>query len=158
MRNFVTIIIMIALLLTACTARAAQPAPPEIHYGEDMCAGCGMIINDARFASAYAVEQEPGRFASFVFDDIGDMLAHMQKDQSRKAVNWWVHDYTSEEWIDARTAFFVMSDQIKTPMNHGIAAFATESAAARFAAGIGAKTINWDDLRSKKTAFTGQQN
>jgi copper chaperone NosL len=146
MRTLLIFGVMLALVLTACTAVASQPVAPEIHYGEDMCSDCGMIINEPRFASAYAVEQEPGRFESFIFDDIGDMLAHMQKNPALKAVDWWVHDFTSEEWIDARTAFYVVSDQIKTPMNHGIAAFATESDAGKFAAGIDAKVVNWDNL------------
>jgi len=147
MRHLLTISILLVLSLTACTARASQPTPPEIHYGEDICTECGMIISEPRFAGSYAIEQEPGRFESFIFDDIGDMLAHMHKNQTLKAVGWWVHDYTSEEWIDANSALYVMSDQIKTPMNHGIAAFSSESAATTFAAGIGAKVFNWDELR-----------
>ena len=154
MRTILALTILLVLSLSACTARASQPTPPEIHYGEDMCSDCGMIINDPRFASSYAVEQEPGRFESFIFDDIGDMLAHMHKNQTLKAVDWWVHDFTSEEWIDAKSAFFVMSDQIKTPMNHGIAAFSGESAANKLAGDVGAKVLTWDDLRIENALAT----
>ena len=59
MRNILTITILLVLFLAACTARASQPTPPKIHYGEDICTDCGMIISEPRFASAYAVEQEP---------------------------------------------------------------------------------------------------
>ncbi len=42
-----------------CCVPAGTPEPrPEIHYGEDMCSDCGMIINDPRFAASYAAEQE----------------------------------------------------------------------------------------------------
>lgn len=149
MRNGITLILMLALLLTACTAQPSEPVPPKIHYGEDICSDCGMIINEPRFAGAYAVEQEPGRFESFVFDDIGDLLLHMYKNKTLKGVDWWVHDYHSEEWIDAPTAFYVLSNQIKTPMGYGIAAFAEESAAKEFAAGVDGKLLSWDDLRNR---------
>ena len=75
------------------------------------------------------------------------MLAHMHKNQTLKAVNWWVHDYDSEEWIDATTAYYVFSDQIKTPMNHGIAAFENEADATQLAATLSVAALNWDKLR-----------
>ena len=39
---------LILVLLAACSAVTAKPAPPEIHYGEDMCSECGMIINEPK--------------------------------------------------------------------------------------------------------------
>lgn len=52
------------------------------------------------------------------------------------SVGVWVHDYNSEEWIDAEAAFFVESNAIKSPMGHGLAAFADKSAAEQFAAEV----------------------
>ena len=147
MKRVFGLLLFIALISVACTGQPATPEAPEIHYGEDVCSDCGMIINEVRFASAYAVEKEPGRYESYIFDDIGDMLAHMQKNQTLKAVEWWVHDYDTEEWIAATTALYVVSDQIKTPMNHGIAAFEKQADADAFAAQYGVGTLDWDKLR-----------
>ena len=147
MRRLLTLLLGISLMLTACSMQQGAPEPPKIHYGEDVCSDCGMIISDARFASAYAVETEPGRYESFIFDDIGDMLAHLQKNQTLKSVGWWVHDYNTEAWIDAASAFYVVSDQIRSPMNHGVAAFATEAAADTLAAQFDVKALDWDKLR-----------
>lgn len=138
---------MLALVLAGCASTPATPAPPKIHYGEDICTECGMIINDPRFACAYAHETGEGRYENFIFDDVGDMLHHMQENLTLKAVGWWVHDYGSEEWIDATTAYYVVSDQIKSPMNHGIAAFAAERDAATLATDLGAAVLDWDKLR-----------
>ena len=140
-------LLAIVLLFAACTARAAAPAAPTIHYGEDMCSDCGMIINDARFAAAYAAQQGEGSYQTYIFDDIGDMLHHMQQNLTLTGAGWWVHDYNSEEWIDATTAFYVVGDQIKTPMNHGITAFAEEEAANSFAAEMQATVLDWDKVR-----------
>lgn len=147
MKRIVALLLGVMLVLVACGANQGTPEPPKIHYGEDVCSDCGMIINDARFAGAYAIEKEPGRFESYIFDDVGDMLAHMQKNQTLKAVEWWVHDFNSEEWIAAKTASYVVSDQIKSPMNHGIAAFAKQADAEAFAAQYGVKPLDWDKLR-----------
>lgn len=135
------------LWVAACAPAASKPQPPQIHFGEDMCADCGMIINDARFAAAYTVDQGSGRYQSLIFDDIGDMLHHMQQNAGLQGVNWWVHDYDSQEWIDATSAWFVHSDQVKSPMNHGLAAFATQAAAEKLAAGTSGQVLDWSTLR-----------
>jgi copper chaperone NosL len=136
-----------ALLFTACTAVTAAPTAPEIHYGEDMCSDCGMIINDPRFAASYAAQEGKGAYQTYIFDDIGDMLHHIQENLTLVGVGWWVHDYNSEEWIDATTAFFVVSEGVKSPMNHGLAAFSTEAAAEALAAELGGQVYDWDKVR-----------
>ncbi len=60
------------------------------------------------------------------------MLNHMQQNLTLTGVGWWVHDYQSEEWIDATTAWYVVGEQIKSPMNHGMAAFGTQDAPRRW--------------------------
>lgn len=141
-------LLVVLLVLAGCTARSAAPAAPTIHYGEDMCSDCGMIINDPRFAAAYAAQQGAGAYQTFIFDDIGDMIHHMQQNPTLTGAGWWVHDYDSEEWIDAAGAFYVVSDQIKTPMNHGIAAFGSEDAAKGLAAGVEGQVLAWDKVRA----------
>jgi copper chaperone NosL len=115
-----------------------------------------MIINDPRFAASYAAEQEEGVYQTFIFDDIGDMLHHMQANLTLTGAGWWVHDYASEEWIDATTAWFVVSEQIKTPMNHGTAAFSTQAAAEALAAEVGGQVLDWDKVRIEH-AMAGHQ-
>jgi copper chaperone NosL len=142
-----SLFVALALLLAACSSQPVQPMAPEIHYGEDMCSDCGMIINEPRFAASYAAEQGEGAYETFIFDDIGDMLHHMQQNLTLLGVGWWVHDYESEEWIDATTAYYVVSEQIKSPMHHGMAAFATQGAADKFASDLDGQVFDWDKVR-----------
>jgi copper chaperone NosL len=116
------------LLLVGCQQTIDLEAPPEILYGQDVCDECNMIINDPRFAAAYVTADGEVRR----FDDIGGMLSHDQK-VGEAAVVYWVHDFSTEAWLDAREAYFVLDNQeLITPMGWGIAAFSSESAAADY--------------------------
>lgn len=140
------LLLLSVLILSACARGATAATPPEIRYGEDTCTECNMIISDPRFAAGYAYEITPGRFESLAFDDIGDLLAHLAKHGERKIVAWYVHDYATEEWLDATTAYYVLSDQIHTPMNHGIAAHATRAAAEALAQSKAGAVLDWNGL------------
>ncbi|OUC08222.1 hypothetical protein RY27_10265, partial [Litorilinea aerophila] len=78
-------------ILSGCARVSAEPAPPEIRYGEDICQECKMIISDPRFAAGYAYEPVPGRYQSLSFDDIGDMLAYAARHPAHVIVDWHVH-------------------------------------------------------------------
>lgn len=146
MRRVGSLWLLVGVLLGGCARGQIEIAPPEIHYGEDVCAACNMIISDPRFAAGYAVELKPGRYDSLAFDDIGDMLTHQEAAADAKIVAWYVHDYTSEEWLDATAAYFVVSAAIMTPMGHGVAAFAAQQAAQEMAAAHDGELFTWPEL------------
>jgi copper chaperone NosL len=146
------VLMMAALLLANCAQRSAIAAPPEIHYGEDLCAHCNMIISDPRFAASVAFEIEPGHYESLAFDDIGDMLAEAAGHPERSVAAYYVHDYTTEEWLDATEAHFVVSAAIPSPMGSGIAAHATAGAAAAQAAELQGQIVTWTELQNGGTA------
>lgn len=151
-RMFVGLLLVLlgGLLLGGCSRGQTEIAPPEIHYGEDVCAACNMIISDPRFAAGYVVERKPGRYESLAFDDIGDMLTHQDAAAATatdvKIVAWYVHDYASEEWLDATVATYVVSAAIMTPMGHGVAAFASQAAAQEMAAAQDGEVFTWPEL------------
>jgi copper chaperone NosL len=141
--------LLLALLLAGCIQGEATPAPAEIHYGEDVCADCNMIISDPRFAASYAREVAPGRYESLAFDDIGDLVGHLRDHQEWTVAGVWAHDYESEEWIDAETAFYVVSPEIHSPMGHGVAAFGAEAVATAMAADLGVEVMDWNRMRAE---------
>lgn len=156
MRHYLLLLLLLgALLVTACSRGATTAAPPEIRYGEDTCTECNMIISDPRFAAGYAHEISAGRYASLAFDDIGDLLAHLEKHSEHKVVAWYVHDYTTEEWLDATTAYYVLSDEIYSPMGHGIAAHATRDAAEVLAQSKSGLVLDWQELQAQAKATAG---
>lgn len=121
--TFSTLLLILAaiLLLTACGSKPNLDEPPEILYGQDVCEECGMIISEARFAASYVTTTgEVHRF-----DDIGNMLLYDYKHQEDVHV-YWVHDFNTEEWINAEKATLVLNPDLVTPMAWSLAAFAQE--------------------------------
>ncbi len=133
------------ILLAACSTSSGEVQPPEIHYNEDVCDACGMLISDAKFAAASVEENGTAR----KFDDIGDLTSYYAKHADTKVKAYFVHDYPSEQWLRAETAYFVQSPQIQTPMAHGIAAYADRAAAEAAAQKYGVKVMPFSELRAQ---------
>jgi len=55
--RLLVILTLSGLLLGACGGRQGALQPPEIYYGQDTCARCGMLISDPRFAAALLTEE-----------------------------------------------------------------------------------------------------
>jgi len=145
--RFVLVIIHLLMtgLLVACSGPAGEVQPPEIHYGEDLCDACGMLISEAKFAAA-SVDQDG---AAHKFDDIGDLLDYYAGHADAQVKAYFVHDYPSEKWLRAEAAHFIASPQIQTPMAHGIAAYADQAAAEAAAQKYGVKVMTFDELRQQ---------
>lgn len=140
MRRRAFLVLLTAGTVVACRRRGALE-PPEIRYGRDVCAECGMIISDPRFAAAAATADGE----TLIFDDIGDLLSYRAK-HSPQWVAIWVHDYENEQWIRAEEAWYVASAAVRTPMDWGLAAFASEEAARRRQGEWGGQVVRWEEL------------
>jgi copper chaperone NosL len=140
--GFMLIATILILLLTACSGQAsAEPAPPTIHFGEDICEFCGMIISEPRFAAGYITRD--GR--EHIFDDIGDMFqAHLR--QPAEATAFFVHNYDDPHWIRAETAFYVLAEELPTPMFSGLAASSSADQAAALAAQFNGQVLTFDQV------------
>lgn len=129
-------------LLSGCGG-GRGPRPPVIRYDRDVCAQCGMIISDERFAAAYVTKSGEAR----LFDDIGDMLVY-EKEHGEAVVAYYVHDFRSRKWIPAEAAYYVRGDSVKSPMGWNIAAFENEAEAREFAEKTGSRLMTWQELRA----------
>ena len=142
--NLVAVSIMLMLVLAACAANSGEPQPPEMAYGHDMCDACGMIVSEARFASATLTDS--GK--TLKFDDAGEMFSYHAAHPDDVVKAWFVHDYDSERWIRGETAFFVVSPTLQTPMGTGLAVFDERSAADAFANRANAKVLSLAEART----------
>jgi len=136
------ILLIIFSLLTACGGDTnAAPVPPQIHYGEDVCEFCGMIVSEERFAGGYTTSDGQ----QHIFDDIGDMVqAYLQNGGNIAAA--FVHDYNDHTWIKAETAYYVQNKDFPTPMLSGIAAFTKQEQANAFANEQGGNVFNFEEM------------
>jgi len=142
-RLLLVAIVAIPAAIAGCGGEAAT-GPPDIEYGRDVCDECHMIISEPRFAAAYRDSSgEPS-----IFDDIGDMVDHGTRAGVLDQVTAWVHDFGTEEWVDAPDAWFVRGSDVETPMAGNIVAFAAEEDARQLAADQGGEVLRWGDLVS----------
>lgn len=134
--------LLIILLLTACGAQAdTDPTPPAIHYGEDICEFCGMIISDGRFAAGYLTADGQER----IFDDLGGMF-RFNLERQETITAFFVHDYEDTKWIRAETAHYVLSQELPTPMLSGLVACESRDKAEALAAEYKGQVLAFQDV------------
>ena len=126
------------LCVTGCGEPATGPVP--IAFGEDGCDGCRMIISEA--PSAAQARFADGRVEKF--DDIGCLATRLAA--GPEPLEAWVTDAATAKWIDARTAHYVRSPGLKTPMGWGLAAFAARADAEALAGKSGARVMGFEEL------------
>ncbi len=130
-----------AFALLGC-GRTGPPAPPEIMYGHDKCAACGMIVSEDRHAAALV----PTQGEASLFDDTGELVRFFAQHPSQQDQVAFVHDYQSRRWLPASTAYFVKDLKLSTPMGSGIVAFADRSSAESFAQPRQAPVLRWEEV------------
>lgn len=141
MKRFTTLLFLSIFFLLGCSRSADTSQPPQIFYGEEVCTECGMIITEPRFAAAYYTVE--GNAKSF--DDIGGLCTHLI-DTGDEAASFWVHDYDTEAWLKAEDAFFVMGNDIYTPMAFGVVAFSTLEQAKTLAGDKSGMVMSFDEV------------
>ncbi|MFN8454052.1 MAG: nitrous oxide reductase accessory protein NosL [Anaerolineae bacterium] len=130
------------MLVTACSNTTnAEPTPPAIHYGEDVCEFCNMIISEERYASGYITSDGQ----QHIFDDIGDMF-QAQIANNHQVIAFFVHNYDNNQWIRAEKATFVQSQGVRTPMASGIVAFESPDKAKTFADEMKGHIMNFSEV------------
>ena len=134
--------ILLFVLLAACGASNEVHAP-EIHYGQDLCEECSMIISDANFAAA-TIDLKGN---AHKFDDIGGMLVFHMDHPELQVRAYFVHDFNTSIWLRGETAFYVRAMLPDAPMGDGIIAFADRATAENFADRMKGQVFKFDELR-----------
>ena len=120
--------------------------PEKIVFGKDNCAECKMTIVDPRFGGEIVTHK--GKI--FKFDDVHCVATFME----RRGVEMRELDHTlfvnynnSDELINVKTAEFVVSSLLKSPMGGNAAAFKNKAEAEKRAAELdGSKITDWATL------------
>jgi copper chaperone NosL len=139
MRWIVMMVVALAVVGAGCGSSEAT-GPPEIIYGRDICIECGMIIDEARFAAAYRSADGTEK----AFDDVGGLIIHGREAGDLDGATIWVHDFETEDWVEAPQAFYVPTIAVASPMGHGILSFADEERATKFANDLGGEVLGWE--------------
>ncbi len=134
----------VLLLFVACKpSDKAQPVSP----GKDNCTACGMTIEDPKFACEYIT----GKGKCYKFDDVSCLFHYLHKQNIADStlLKIYVADYeTPDSLIDIKHAALVLGQDIKSPMNGGVAAFKNSAHAAAFAKQTQSILLDtWERLR-----------
>ncbi len=118
-------LILLVVMLFSCRDKA-EIKPAVIHYGEDVCERCKMIISEKNFSTQYLLPRGEAR----KFDDIGCMIEYLREreDDRDSLIAVYVRDFDTGEWIDGEKAFYFRGGDVQSPMGYGIISFSSEQA------------------------------
>ena len=140
MKRYLSIISLL-VLLASCSA---DPRP--IAYGQDGCHHCKMTLMDPKFGAELVTEK--GKV--FVFDDVNCMLMYMDSAEDETYKHILVTDYLNPGvLLDANFAFYLKSDQFKTPMASQIVAFPDYDLLKEYKNKSGGVYLAWGELTTQ---------
>ena len=136
----VSILVVVAMLfisrareeqpVTIMTGNTAmKPLPVKLNHTNDP--QCAMLLKSNR--NALEVVVPDGR--TWFFDDPGCMILWIEKRPFRDEAKIWVHTLDTKRWIDARKAYYGVTD--RTEMRYGFGAREHE----------GNDTIGFEEMR-----------
>lgn len=103
---------LVASALPAMSCSRSDTAAEPV-WGKEPCAHCRMLVSASRYAAQASSDGE-----RYFFDDVGCLILWM--DAHKAAEKAWVHDASSNAWLEARTARYITG--ARTPMDFGLEA------------------------------------
>jgi copper chaperone NosL len=136
----------IILLFLVCGITACKRQFEPINFGHEACTHCKMTIMDKRFAA----EILTGKGRAIKFDDLGCLLKYLKDEHfADPEAKLFVADYSHPggEFLNARTAIYIHSDQFQSPMGGNYASSATNASAGQLNASFKTTLLKWDNLK-----------
>ncbi len=120
--------------------------PQAIEYGKDQCSFCMMNIVDKTHSAQYVTKK--GK--QFKFDAIECMLNDINEKGEEKLAIVLVANYgIPGEMIAAKTANYLISREIKSPMGANLSAFSLAETAQEFQQKHSGEIFTWYTLKQK---------
>ena len=145
-KSNLSVVLATAMITTFLSSCSTQPEP--FKYGTDVCHTCKMGIADIKFGTEIITKK--GKL--YKFDDIGCMVRYLksgaleQKDISQMVV---INYEKKDDFLDVNKTAFVVSDEIRSPMNFNTAAFDGKETAQKFLTGKEGKILTWNEIYNR---------
>ena len=141
MKSKLPIFLFIILLITT----SCKIEPLAINYGEDHCYNCDMTVVSKTHAAQYVTKK--GRV--YMFDAAECLVWKLQKNNNESEMEFLlVSDYANPgNLTDAKTATYLITPEIKSPMGANLSAFKTLESARKTQATHGGKIYTWEELK-----------
>lgn len=118
--------------------------PSKIVYGQDACHFCKMTIVEETHAAQIVTKK--GK--AFKYDAIECLLNDLENYEKEDIALYLVTDYlTPQKLIDAKTATYLISKSIQSPMGANLSAFENRNDAEEYAKNEEDKIFDWASLQ-----------
>jgi copper chaperone NosL len=137
------LLIIISVFLFSCSVE-----PQPLVYGKDACHTCKMTLTDQKFGA----EIVTAKGKVYKFDDANCMINFMSSGsiEGEELSYKLMVDYTQPgKLLPVEHTLFLKSDEIRSPMNSGIAAFETETSMEEFKQKWNATLLGWGELQTQ---------
>lgn len=126
---------------------SCKPKSEPVDYGSDSCHYCKMTIVSKQFASELVTQK--GRV--YKFDAIECMVHQLAEDAETPMGLYLIHDYLngSDDFVDATKAYYLISEDIQSPMGAHLAGFKDLQQAEKFKEKNGGEIFTWEELQAK---------
>ncbi|WP_456376936.1 nitrous oxide reductase accessory protein NosL [Lutibacter sp.] len=139
--NSFTGLIVLLIVLISCKVE-----PQQIEYGKDQCNFCVMNIVDKTHAAQYVTKK--GK--QFKFDAIECMVNEVNNRGEEDVAILLVANYANPgEMINATTATYLISKEIKSPMGANLSALSSKDNAENLQQKHGGKIYTWETLKQR---------
>lgn len=140
MRKFIILLLIINLIF-ACSIE-----PSKIEYGKDACYYCQMTIVEKTHATQIVTKK--GK--PFKYDAVECMLNDLLERDNKEIEFFLVTDFLKPTTlIDAKTATYLISTSIQSPMGANLSAFTSKDEAKKFVKTDTDKLFNWEEIQKQ---------
>jgi copper chaperone NosL len=132
--------LIIGFLIIGC-----EVTPQPLKYGMDACYTCKMTLMDTKFGAEIVTEK--GKV--YKFDDINCMVDFYNSgyEPVDNMAHILVIDFSQpEKFVPGRDAFYIKSNEIRSPMSSGIAAFETKTEMDKHKKELKGIWLSWGEL------------
>jgi copper chaperone NosL len=136
--------VIAAVLLFLFSSCNTKPQP--FAYGKDICDDCKMTIMDPRFGGEIITKK--GKI--YKFDDAHCLVNFLKEGTVKEtdiAQTVFIDYENDKNFPDVKSSYFVVSDQLKSPMNSNAAAFSSKEKADAKAKQTNGTIKDWQQLR-----------
>ena len=135
---------LVGLLLVLNLLFSCSIEPSKIEYGKDACHYCKMtIVEETHAAQIVTKKGKP-----YKYDAIECLLNDFENREEKDIALFLVTDYvTPKKLIDAKTATYLISKNIKSPMGANLTAFTQKENAEKYATNGIDNIFNWEELQ-----------
>lgn len=137
----------ILFLILLFTIISCKVEPKKISYGKDHCLHCDMTVVDKSHVAQYVTKK--GK--AYMFDAVECLVHKISKENNEDQMAFiLVADYENPgNLVDAKTATYLISEKIKSPMGANLSAFHSIETAKKVQSMHSGKLYTWSELKVK---------